>query len=152
MRNARPGRERYVVQLMNKGLPDEAVAYMKRHGMIQAFVGAPGWKPVSVPEPVPIQSSPDAYRYPEFKPVRDPVPEGVKWARVKRELGNELQKVMVLEDDFDLPEHKRREVLAWMSLREQQLAGATRGRLIGQTFPIEKNPDERQGGWRVWRR
>lgn len=92
----------------------------------------------------------EPYRYPDFKPTRDPVPEGVKWARIKRELGHELQKVAVYEEDDHLPQEKRREVLVWMTLREQRDSQARKGRLIGQVFAIEPNPEERQGGYRLW--
>lgn len=153
VRTARAGKERHVVKLMNQGRRDDAIAYMKKNGIIQAFEGAPEWKPVSEPQPQPqpIQSSPDEYRYPEFKPVREPLPEGVRWARIRRELAHELQKVIVFEEDEHLPEHKRRQALLWMALREQDMA-KRRGRLIGQEVPVEENPEERQGGYRLWRR
>lgn len=153
MRTAHRGKERHVVKLMNLGRRDEAVAYMKTHGMIEAFQGAPEWKPISAPEGEkrPIQSSPDEYHYPEFKPIRDPLPPGVRWARILRELGNELQKVVTFESDDPKPVESRVTALLWMGIREQKDA-RTRGRLIGQTFPIESNPDTLQGGYRVWRR
>lgn len=152
MRTARAGRERHVVALMNRGLRDEAIGYMKMHGIIQGFAGAPEWKPVSAPEKPMGLAKAEEYVYPDFKPVREPLPDGVVYARIKREMAHELQKVAELEEDGHLPPMQRRERLVWMSLREQKDAVNRKGRLVGQVFPIEVNPDDLQGGFRVWRR
>ena len=145
MRTAHAGKERYVVRLMNQGRKDDAIAYMKEHGMTQAFVGAPESKPVSVPDKVdPTPANPSDYKYPDFRVARDPVPEGVRYAKIHRELGHELQKVAIMEDD-------QTEVLLWMGLREQEMARRRKGRVIGQVFAIEPNPEKLQGGWRLWR-
>lgn len=147
MRKARSGKERWVVRLMKQGRREDAAAYMKAHGLVQGFAGGPEYKAVSAPE-VPLvakaPAAPEPYKYPEFKPIRDPLPPQVRYARIKRELGHELQKVAVLEEDASV------EVLVWMTLRQQKDAVNRKGRLIGQVFPIEANPDDRQGGYRVW--
>lgn len=153
MRSARAGKERNVVRLMNAGTPDLAIAYMKKHGMIGNFAGAPQEKPVSVPEaprllePRPPMEAP----YPEYKPQRDPTPETVVWARIERELGNELQKSITFEEQDSLPPERRRRALLWMTLREQESA-KLRGRIVGQAFPVWPNPNEMQGGYVVWHR
>jgi len=148
------GKERYVVRLMKLGREADALAYMKAHGLIQDFRGAPQYKPVSTSEEHPAaltqKQIDDNYKYPDFIPHRDPLPKGVKWAKCKRELAHELQKVFTWEQEAGLPEHRRHEFLVWMSLREQASA-KYRGRLVGQVFPVEPNPDERQGGWRIHR-
>lgn len=161
MRSAKVGRERHVVRLVNAGKELEAARYMSLHGMVGNFAGAPQDKPVGAgaldltqdgPALAPlgaaaqeVQKAPEAVQYPDFKPAREAVPGGVRYGRILRELGNELMKKAICEDDGE-------EVLLWMSLREQQGAKNRRGRLIGQVFAIEKNPDEAQGGWRIWRR
>ena len=156
MRNARDGKERYVVRLMNRGDRDGAVAYMKKHGMVQAFSGAPEWKPVSAPEPASvtvleaqsvvtdIPGDPN-YKYPDFKPARDPVPEGVRYARISAEYANRIMKVIVFEDDGSIGR-------LFMGLQEQRDWIRRKGRLIGQTFPVEKNTNPQQEGFRIWKR
>lgn len=163
MRAAKIGKECYVVRLMNAGKREKAVEYMAQHGMTADFRGAPEYKrpgegalnlATGTPVPVEAPTAPDAadFKYPDFRPIRDPLPEGVFYAKIKRELGHELQKVVTYEDDFHLPEHKRREALLWITLREQADYVTKRGRLIGQVVAIERNPDDRQGGFRLWRR
>lgn len=142
---------------MRAGKQDQALAYMRSKGMTANFAGAPKEGRVGTvgaiirPEP---KSDPAAvadmpgdpnYKYPDFKPIREPVPEGVRYARILRELSHVNQKVGFFEDDQGV------QILIWMTLDQQQKAKARKGRLIGQVFPIERNPDERQAGWRIYR-
>ena len=146
MRKAKTGKERWVVRLMKEGKSLEAAAYMKREGMIQNFAGAPQSAPISNPKAETEQFvQPKEYRYPDFKPVRDPVPAGIRWARVTRHLANQLMKIIEFEDD-QCPG------IGFMGIREQNAAIKRKGKLVGQTFAWEVNPDTVQGGWRLWRR
>lgn len=160
MRKAHAGPERWVVRLMKQGKTQEALAYMRTKGLVANFIGAPQFAPVGQagvmtrPEPVPapVPEKPKMYPgnvapyvYPDFKPVRDPVPEQVKYAKIHRELGHELQKVAILEGG-------EVQVLVWVGLKEQRDLIARKGRLIGQVLPIEPNPEPLQGGWRIYRR
>ena len=42
--------------------------------------------------------------------------------------------------------------LGFMGISEQNAAIKRKGKLVGQTFAWEVNPDTVQGGWRLWRR
>ena len=146
MRPAKAGAERYVIRLMNQGREAEALAYMKAKGLVESFAGAPDSKPVSTPEIVqrPTASNVDE-PLPQYRLARDVVPEGVRYARIHREMGNPLLKVAICEDT-------KEEVLLWIGHREQSMAKMRKGRLIGQVFTIQRNPDKLQGGWTLWRR
>lgn len=155
MRKAR-GAERWVITLMKRGETAKAVAFMRARGLTQNFEGAPQFAPVGQagvmtrPEPAPEKpkmypGNVPPYVYPDFKPVREPMPAGVKWAKIHRELGHQLQKVAILEGT-------EVQVLVWMGLKEQTDWIKQKGRLIGQVFPIEANPEPLQGGYRIYRR
>lgn len=155
MRKARPGKECRVVTLVRQGKTDEARAYMKKNGLIQPFEGAPtdDFRPEAVLKDdsgVPVTAPPVAYVYPDFKPAREPLPEGRKYVRVLRELGHELQKIATFEEDDHLPPDKRRQILFWLTLREQADLKKRGIRIIGRTFAACENLEPRQGGWRTW--
>lgn len=84
------------------------------------------------------------YRYPDFKPAREPLPAGVVYATVRRELFNSLQKEVQLEGG--------EYAILWLAWKEAEALKKRYGRLIGVNVPVEVNPDERQGGYRIWKR
>jgi hypothetical protein len=86
------------------------------------------------------------YKYPDFKPVRELVPEGVRWALVTRELGNVRQKEVRFEDGAE-----PKTGILWMGYKEIEHA-KHRGRVLGTSYPIKSNPDLEQGGYIIYRK
>lgn len=80
-----------------------------------------------------------------FKPVREAVPEGVRWARVVREAPNPLLKGIRFEDEGLNSEVKA----LWVSWIQGKNGG--RG-LLSRVVPVWENEDREQGGWTIWRK
>lgn len=84
---------------------------------------------------------PEAYSYPDFQPVLDPLPPGVRWATVIREPANRNMKLVKFLDDGT-------EDIAWVRSREVE---RMQGRMEGERLKLIPNPDSFQGGWIQWR-
>lgn len=84
---------------------------------------------------------PEPYRYPDFQPVLDPLPAGVRWATVIREPHNRNMKLVKFLDDGS-------EDIAWVRSRDLDKLG---GRMEGSRIKLVVNPDAFQGGWIQWR-
>jgi hypothetical protein len=89
----------------------------------------------TLPEP------PEIYHYPDFEPVLDPLPAGVRWGLVIREPNNRNMKLVKFLDDGS-------EDIAWVRSRDLDKLG---GRMEGTRIKLIVNPDSFQGGWIQWR-
>ena len=87
--------------------------------------------PLVVEEPVP-----------EFKPARDVLPKGVRWARVVRQAVNRRLREVLFEDN-------NRTGALWLTER-QVCRGEAR---LGKTVPVTWNDDElRPDSWKLWKK
>jgi hypothetical protein len=89
---------------------------------------------------IPITAT-EPYAYPEFNPVLDDLPAGVRWATVIREPHNRNMKLVRFLDDGS-------EDIAWIRSRDLDKLG---GRMEGTRIKLVVNPDAFQGGWIQWR-